>query len=49
VRGKLVPVKIHLQVLWRALVFGFGAYAVVRVLVFVTAHAGLLDWLKASP
>ena len=38
-------IKIHLQVIWRAVAFGLGAYAVIRVLVFASAHAGLLDWL----
>ena len=44
-----MKIKLHLQVFWRALVFGLGAYAVVRGLVFVSAHAGLLDWLKPAP
>ena len=26
--------------------FGLGAYAVIRLLVYASAHAGLLDWLK---
>ncbi len=37
--------KIHLQVIWRAVAFGLGAYAVIRLLVFASAQAGLLDWL----
>ncbi len=38
--------KIHLHVIWRAVVFGLGVYAVIRVLVYASAHAGLLNWLK---
>jgi hypothetical protein len=38
-------IKIHLHVIGRAVVFGFGAYAVIRLLVFASAQAGLLDWL----
>ncbi|HEX9464681.1 MAG TPA: hypothetical protein VGB82_18935 [Alphaproteobacteria bacterium] len=38
--------KVHLQVVWRAVVFGLGVYAVVRLLVFVTAEAGVFDWLN---
>lgn len=38
--------KVHLQVFWRAIVFGLGAYAVVRLLVFLTAQAGVFDWLS---
>jgi len=38
--------KIHLHVIWRAVAFGLGAYAVVRLLVYASAHAGLLNWLK---
>lgn len=38
--------KVHLQVFWRALVFGLGVYAVVRALVFVTAEAGVFEWFR---
>jgi hypothetical protein len=37
---------VHLQVFWRAAVFGLAAYAVIRLMVFVSDKAGLLDWLK---
>ena len=37
--------KIHLHVIARAVVCGFGVYAVIRLLVFASARAGLLDWL----
>lgn len=37
---------VHLQVLWRAVVFGLAAYAVIRLLVYLSDQAGLLDWLK---
>jgi hypothetical protein len=43
VRAKIVT---HLQVFWRAAVFGLGAYAVIRVLVYLSQQAGLLDWLR---
>ena len=42
----VTKLKIHLHVIWRAVVFGLGAYAVIRVLVYASAHAGLLNWLK---
>jgi len=42
----VAKLKIHLQVIWRAVAFGLGAYAVVRLLVYASAHAGLLNWLK---
>jgi hypothetical protein len=37
---------VHLQVFWRAAVFGLAAYAVIRLMVFLSDKAGLLDWLK---
>lgn len=42
---KMSRLKIHLHVIARGVVFGFGVYAVIRVLVFASAYAGLLDWL----
>ena len=35
----------HLRVLAIAVLFGLGAYAVVRVLIWFSRRAGLLDWL----
>ena len=37
--------KVHLQVIWRAVVFGLGAYAVVQLLIFLTAKAGVFERL----
>jgi len=45
VRAKIVT---HLQVYWRAAVFGLGAYAVIRVAIYLSDKAGLLDWLHKS-
>jgi hypothetical protein len=42
VRAKIVT---HLQVFWRAAVFGLGAYAVIRVAIYFSRQVGLLDWL----
>ncbi len=36
----------HLKVFLVAIVFGLLAYGVIRVLLFVSREAGLLDWLK---
>jgi hypothetical protein len=38
--------KIHLQVIWRAVVFGLGAYAVVQLLIFLTARTGIFERLS---
>lgn len=35
----------HLRVFAIAALFGLGAYAVVRVLLWLSRRAGLLDWL----
>ena len=43
-RAKLL---VHLQVYWRAAVFGLGAYAVIRVAIYLSDKAGLLNWLKS--
>ena len=44
--SRIVP---HLQVFWRAAVFGLGAYVVIRVLIYLSDKAGLLDWLHRPP
>jgi hypothetical protein len=36
----------HIRVFAIATVFGLAAYAIVRLLVFVSDRAGLLDWIK---
>lgn len=37
----------HLQVFLIALVFGLGAYALVRGMVYVSRETGLLAWLAS--
>ena len=39
-------ITVHLQVFWRAAVFGLGAYAVIRVFIYLSRQAGILDWLR---
>ena len=36
----------HFRVILIAAVFGLGAYAVIRLLLFVSHELGLLDWLR---
>jgi hypothetical protein len=36
----------HLKVFAIATAFGLGAYAVIRLLLYLSHGAGLLDWLR---
>lgn len=36
----------HVKVFLIATAFGLGAYAIIRVLIYVSGAAGLLDWLR---
>jgi hypothetical protein len=37
---------VHLQVILRAAFFGVLAYGVIRLLVYLSQQAGLLDWMR---
>jgi hypothetical protein len=37
--------RVHLKVFMIAAAFGLGAYATIRVLLYLSHAAGLLDWL----
>jgi len=38
--------RVHLRVFLIAAAFGLGAYAVIRLLLYLSHAAGLLDWLR---